>query len=115
MTEAKPGGRPGWLSPMRGAIVGALLLGALPLWTLPLIGAGSNGFLAYLGLSHAYYGGARKVFGAGLFPVEEFGIIPNGAVGVLVATALYAELGAAAGWAVATAVTQRRQAPSRGI
>ncbi len=97
---------------MRGAIVGALLLGALPLWTLPLISAGSNGFLAYLGLS-PYYGGARKVFGAGLFPVEEFGIMPNGVAGVLVATALYAALGAV--WAVATAVTRWRQAPSRGI
>jgi len=87
---------------------GALLLGALPVWTLPLMGAGGSGFLAYLGLSHAYYGGARRLFGATLFPAQEFGIIPNGGAGILVAAALYAALGAAAGWAVAAAVTRWR-------
>ncbi len=44
-----------WPSPGRAALVGAVLLGTLPLWTLPLMSAGTTGFLAYLGLSHAYY------------------------------------------------------------
>jgi hypothetical protein len=40
------------LSRKRATIVGAVLLGMLPLWTLPLMAAGTTGFLAYLGLSH---------------------------------------------------------------
>jgi hypothetical protein len=92
------------LSRRRAAILGAVVLGALPLWTLPLMAAGTNGFLAYLGLSHAYYGGARQVFGAALFPAHEFGIVPQGAVGLLLAATLYGVLGAAAGWGLAAGV-----------
>ncbi len=93
----------------RAAILGAVLLGTLPLWTLPLMAAGSRGFLAYLGLSHAYYGGARQVFGAGLFPAHEFGIVPQGAPGLILAAVLYGAVGAAVGWAIA-AGTERRGA-----
>jgi len=110
MTETKRGSRLGWLKPTRGAIIGALLLGALPLWVLPLMATGSWGFLAYLSLSHAYYGGARKLFGSTLFPAQEFGIIPNGVAGILVATVLYAVVGALIGWAVGSVVTKRRSA-----
>ncbi len=110
MTETKGGSRLGWLNPTRGATVGALLLGGLPLWVLPLMATGSWGFLAYLSLSHAYYGGARRLFGSTLFPAEEFGIIPNGVAGLLVATALYAVVGALVGWAVGSVVRKRRSA-----
>jgi hypothetical protein len=103
-----PAPRPAWLSPKRGAICGALLLGALPLWALPLMLAGRSGFLAYLHVSHAYYGGARELFGAGLFPAHEFGIVPNGAAGLVLAATVYAALGAAAGWALAWVVTRWR-------
>ncbi|MGI8818087.1 MAG: hypothetical protein ACR2HW_03015 [Gemmatimonadales bacterium] len=110
MTEAKRGSRLGWLTPRPGAIVGALLLGGLPMWTLPLMATGSWGFLAYLSLSHAYYGGARRLFGATLFPPQEFGIIPNGVPGILVATVLYAAVGGLIGWAIGSASTKRRSA-----
>ena len=83
------------------AILGAALLGTLPLWTLPLMAVGTSGFLVYLGLSHAYYGGARQVFGAALFPAQEFGIVPRGVAGFALAAALYALLGALAGWGIA--------------
>ncbi|HET9465424.1 MAG TPA: hypothetical protein VFO71_07840 [Gemmatimonadales bacterium] len=96
------------LSPKRAAIGGALLLGALPLWTLPLMSLGGNGFLAYLYISHTYYRGARTLFGATLFPAHEFGIIPNGATGLALAAALYAVLGAAAGWALSAALARWR-------
>jgi hypothetical protein len=112
--DSQRGARPGWLSPKFAALGGALLLGALPMWTLPLMAVGGRGFLAYLGLSHAYYGGARKLFGATLFPAQEFGIIPNGVAGILVAAAFYAVLGGAAGWAVGTAVTRWRSARAGG-
>jgi hypothetical protein len=88
-------------SPGRAAILGALILGALPLWTLPLAAAGKAGFLAYLWLSNAYYGGARQVFGAALFPLQEFGIIPQGVAGFGLAAAMYGVLGAAFGWGAA--------------
>ena len=91
----------------RVALLGAVFLGALPLWTLPLMVAGTSGFLAYLGLSDTYYGGARLVFGAGLFPAQEFGIVPQGAAGLILAAILYGLLGAASGWGVA-AVLERR-------
>jgi hypothetical protein len=74
--------------------------------------AGTWGFLAYLSLSHAYYGGARAVFGSTLFPAQEFGIIPNGVAGILAATTIYALLGALIGWAVGWAFTNRRTAES---
>jgi len=102
--DPKGGARASWLSPRRIAICGAVLLGALPLWALPLMIAGGSGFLAYLHLPHAYYGGARKLFGATLFPAHEFGIVPNGAAGLMLAATAYAVLGAAAGWALARAV-----------
>jgi hypothetical protein len=70
--------------------------------------AGSSGFLAYLHLSHAYYSGARKLFGATLFPAHEFGIVPNGAAGLLLAATVYGLLGAATGWALAAAVMRWR-------
>ncbi len=89
-------------------ILGALLLGALPMWALPLMATGTWGFLAYLSLSHAYYSGARRLFGPALFPAQEFGIIPNGVAGILAATALYAVVGALIGWAVGSAVTKWR-------
>ncbi len=108
MPDSPGGARLGWLSRKRAAIGGALLLGALPLWTLPLMATGGSGFLAYLALSHAYYGGARKLFGATLFPAHEFGIVPNGVAGLVVAATLYAVLGAAAGWALAAGVTRWR-------
>ena len=85
----------------RGAIVGAVLLGTLPIWTLPLGVAGKAGFLAYLGLSNAYYGGAAQVFGATLFPTHEFGVVPQGAAGLALAAALYGVLGGVVGWVVA--------------
>ena len=84
MTEAKRGSRLGWLTPRRGAIVGALLLGGLPMWTLPLM--------------------------ATLLPAQEFGIIPNGVPGILVATVLYAAVGGLIGWAIGSASTKRRSA-----
>ena len=112
MTEPKRGSRAGRLSPGRAAIVGALLLGALPMWALPLMAAGTWGFLAYLTLSHAYYGGARRLFGSTLFPAQEFGIIPNGVAGILAATALYAVVGALIGWLAGSAATKRRSAVS---
>lgn len=112
MTEPKRGGRAGRFSPARAAIVGALLLGALPMWALPLKAAGSWGLLAYLRLSHAYYGGARRVFGSTLFPAQEFGIIPNGVAGILAAAAIYALVGALIGWAVGSTFTNRRSADS---
>ncbi len=93
-----------WPSPGRAALVGATFLGTLPLWTLPLMSAGTTGFLAYLGLSHAYYGGARQVFGGHLFPAREFGIIPQGMLGLLLAGGLYGLMGAAAGWGLVTGV-----------
>jgi hypothetical protein len=68
--------------------------------------AGTTGFLAYLGLSHAYYGGARLVFGAGLFPAHEFGIVPQGVAGLVLAGALYGLLGAAAGWGLVAGADQ---------
>lgn len=74
--------------------------------------AGGWGFLAYLRLSHAYYGGARRVFGSTLFPAQEFGIIPNGVAGMMAAAALYAVVGALLGWAVGSAVPKRRLADS---
>jgi hypothetical protein len=92
------------LSRKRATIVGAVLLGMFPLWTLPLMVAGTTGFLAYLGLSHTYYGGARRVFGATLFPAHEFGIVPQGAAGLLLAATLYGVAGAAVGWGVAAGV-----------
>jgi hypothetical protein len=98
-----------WLSRRRAAIIGALLLGALPLWALPLAAAGRSGFLAYLQLSHVYYGGVRKLFGASLFPAHEFGIVPNGAAGLLLAATVYGVLGAATGWALAAGVMGRRK------
>jgi hypothetical protein len=95
------------LSRRRAMIVGAVLLGMLPLWTLPLMVAGTSGFLAYLGLSHAYYGGARRIFGATLFPAHEFGIVPQGAAGLLLAAVLYGAAGAAVGWGVAAGMERR--------
>lgn len=96
----------------RAAIIGAVVAGALPLWTLPLMAAGTSGFLAYLGLSHLYYGGARQVFGATLFPAREFGIVPQGAAGLVIAAVLYAILGGAAGWGVAAAMEHRSRPPT---
>ena len=87
-----------WLSRRRGALGGAVLLGTAPLWTLPLMAAGTSGFLTYLGLSHAYYWGARQVCGGELFPAHEFGIVPRGAGSLILAAALYGLIGAAAGW-----------------
>jgi hypothetical protein len=87
-----------WPSRRRAALVGAVFLGTVPLWTLPLLAAGTSGFLTYLGLSHGYYGGARQVFGSDLFPAHEFGIVPQGVVGLVLAGGLYGLLGAAAGW-----------------
>jgi hypothetical protein len=108
VADAHRGDRARWLSPKRAVIGGALLLAALPLWTLPVAALGGSGFLAYLGLSHVYYAGARKLFGAELFPAHEFGIVPNGAAGVLLAAGFYAAMGAAAAWTVAAAVTRWR-------
>lgn len=70
--------------------------------------AGRSGFLAYLGLSHAYYGGARKLFGATLFPAHEFGIVPHGAAGLALAATVYAVLGATVGWMLATVIARWR-------
>jgi hypothetical protein len=70
--------------------------------------AGRNGFLAYLHVSQAYYGGARKLFGATLFPTHEFGIVPQGAAGLVLAATIYAVLGAAVGWTLGRAVMQWR-------
>lgn len=107
MTESKRGG---WrLSPGRTAIVGALLLGALPMWTLPLMIAGNWGFLMYLGLSNTYYAGARAVLGSTLFPAQEFGVVPNGVAGILLSGAFYAVVGAALGWVVGAALTRSRR------
>jgi hypothetical protein len=97
-----------WFSRKRWCIAGALLLGALPLWALPLMAAGGHGFLAYLELSHTYYGAARKLFGAALFPAHEFGIVPNGAAALVLAAIVYGILGAAAGWALAAGLTWLR-------
>jgi hypothetical protein len=83
------------------AILGAVLLGTFPIWTLPVAVAGKTGFLAYLGLSNIYYGGARQVFGAALFPTREFGTIPQGAAGLALAAAFYGVIGAVIGWVVA--------------
>jgi hypothetical protein len=69
---------------------------------------GGSGFLAYLSLSHTYYGGARKLLGATLFPAHEFGIVPNGAAGLVLAAALYALLGAVAGWVLAGGIARWR-------
>src|SRR5215217_6266774 len=66
VADAHRSNRARWLSHKRALIGGALLLGALPLWTLPVAALGGSGFLAYLGLSHLYYAGARKIFGAEL-------------------------------------------------
>ena len=95
----------------RAAIIGAVLFAGLPLWTLPLMALGGSGFLTYLTVSHTYYGGARRAFGAALFPAHEFGIVPRGALGLALAGALYGVLGAAAGWALAAGVARWR---SRG-
>ena len=102
------GARAGWLSPQRAAICGAVLLGALPLWALPIAAAGRSGFLAYLHVSQAYYGGARRLFGATLFPMHEFGIVPQGAAGLVLAAAVYAVLGATVGWTLARALMRWR-------
>jgi hypothetical protein len=92
------------LTKTRAAIFGAVLLGGWPLWSLALFLVGGHGLLAYLLLSDLYYSGARKVFGATLFPVEEFGAIPRGTPGLLAAVALYAVVGALAGWTLASAI-----------
>jgi hypothetical protein len=97
------------LTKTRAAIYGAVLLGGWPLWSLVLFLVGGRGFLAYLLLSHLYYSGARKVFGATLFPAEEFGVIPRGTPGLLAAVALYAVVGALAGWALGAAIRWWRQ------
>lgn len=91
----------------RAALLGAVLLAALPLWTLPLMAAGTAGFLTYLSLSHAYYGGARLMFGGGLFPAHEFGIVAEGPVGLVLAGALWGLVGAAIGWAVVAGAERR--------
>jgi hypothetical protein len=69
--------------------------------------AGSSGFLGYLWLSHIYYGGARQVFGADLYPAHEFGIVPEGVAGLLLAAIAYGVLGAAVGWVIAVGVDRR--------
>jgi hypothetical protein len=51
---------------------------------------------------------ARALFGATLFPAHEFGIVPNGAAGLVLAAMLYALLGAAAGWTLATGAARWR-------
>jgi len=109
MTEAKRGSRLGWLTPRRGAIVGALLLGGLPMWTLPVMATGSWGFLAYLSLSHAYYGGARTVR-RDILPRPGIRHHSNGVPRILVATVLYAAVGGLIGWAIGSASTKRRSA-----
>jgi hypothetical protein len=93
----------------RAAILGAVLLGTLALWTLPLAIAGKGGFVAYLGLSDAYYRGARQLFGAASFPRHEFSTVPQGARGVVLAAALYAVIGGSVwvGRAAATAKAVR--------
>jgi hypothetical protein len=72
-------------------------LETLPIWTLPIALIGVPGFEWYLAISNAYYTLAQKVFGHALFPVEEFGVIPLGATGAIVAALLYAVIGAAFG------------------
>ncbi len=106
MTESHHAWR---LTPTHTAVAGALLLGALPMWTLPLMIAGNWGFLTYLGLSNTYYAGARAVLGSTLFPAQEFGIVPDGVAGILLAGTFYAVVGAAVGWAVGAALTRSRR------
>lgn len=81
----------------RRALIGAVVLAALPIWTLPLALISIQGFGWYLGISSAYYTLPQKIFGEALFPLGEFGVIAHGAAGLGIAAALYAALGAALG------------------
>jgi hypothetical protein len=82
---------------LRPVLICAAALATLPIWTLPIALAGMPGFEGYLEISNAYYTLAQKMFGHALFPVEEFGVIPLGVAGNVVAALLYAAIGAAVG------------------
>lgn len=84
-------------SRLRPVLICAAALATLPIWTLPIALAGIPGFEWYLSISNAYYALAQKIFGHALFPVEEFGVIPLGVAGTIVAALLYAAIGAAFG------------------
>jgi hypothetical protein len=83
-----------WRGP---ALVGAAVLAGVPLWALALAVVPEFGFGLYLQLSNWYYTVPRMLFGPALFPREEFGVIPNGAAGLLVAAVLFATVGFAVG------------------
>jgi hypothetical protein len=92
---------------LRLVLICAVALATLPIWTLPFALIGVPGFKGYLAISNAYYTLAQKVFGHGLFPIEEFGVIPLGATGAIVAALLYAAIGAAAGLLISLAWPRR--------
>lgn len=92
---------------LRMGAVGALILGTLPICTLPILLAGKRGFIAYLSISDVYYRGASSVLGPNLFPRHEYGVVPRGAAGIVTAGILYGALGAAIGFLVG-AICKRR-------
>jgi hypothetical protein len=69
----------------------------VPLWALALMLVPDPGFLIYLGVQNAYYGIAQRVFGATLFPTDEFGTFARGAGGIALGALLYGLMGGAAG------------------
>jgi hypothetical protein len=100
---------------LRPVLVCAVALATLPIWTLPIALVGIPGFQWYLAISNAYYTLARSVFGHTLFPVEEFGVIPLGAIGPIVAALLYAVIGAAFGLLLSLAWPRRRDVDRSGL
>jgi hypothetical protein len=109
MQQEKPEGTlftTGNSSALRGGVVGALVLGGIPLWTLPLLIAGKRGFLAYLRISDVYYRGAATVLGSDLFPRHEYGTVPRGITGTLSAAMMFGLIGAMLG--LPSSVLRRR-------
>jgi hypothetical protein len=80
----------------RAAVRGGLVAVSVPLWPLPLMLVPRLGLVVGLMVWNVYYALPGVLFGRRLFPVEEFGFIPE-AEGIAVAALFYLLLGAAVG------------------
>jgi hypothetical protein len=90
----------------RAALAGGLVAVTIPLWPLPLMLVPRLGFVVGLLVWNVYYAVPGVLFGRRLFPVEEFGFIPE-AAGIAVAALFYLLLGALVG--VLLAMRRRRR------